>query len=261
MTVVNLNVDFDKLREKSTIWIRRASVFLGLASNAASADPPISHVLDDRARNIFVPDNPSDEAKATFLEEFEIWAVANALRDLIEGHSSFLRSAHYIAEIVIANGIEKSILDARCSAFERQNIIYQRRNLTKLLNIHDDFDAMFASFVMARNCLAHRNGVVSDKDKNTKDGLEINWRFLGLKIPDKNGEYRYLDLNEGEEYFVKSGTKVQFGPVVKSKTFALNEQIRLNRHDLVEMLLGFHIAAEVVIGELMNLIPKSVDNQ
>ena len=215
--IINLNLDYNQLRETGLVWARRASIFLGLGSNAAKASPPLSHVMDSRVQYILVPPDPAPELKEKFLEEFEVWVIANGLRELVEGYSTFLRNAHSAAFIVSSPGGKVSYGDhqSASAAFERRNVAEQSTELCQMLGIENAYEKMFESFRRARNCLAHRNGVVGPVDVGSVEGdsLEIRWRFPGMKTG--HGEdAKYLDLNDHPDgYRVGPGTPLLFGPV------------------------------------------------
>ncbi|WP_133192730.1 hypothetical protein [Labrenzia sp. 011] len=256
MTTFNINLNYNSLREKSHIWIRRSSVFLGIASNIFQIAPEVSHVLDTKEQVIIVPPEVGQALRQKFLEEFETWVIGSALRDLIEGHSSFLLHSYGYAELLVPGPMHKGILEQRITNFDKHNVVPRSRKVFELLDCKDDFSPMFASLVKARNCFAHRNGIVANLDTNIDDSLQLVWRFLALKVPDENEDLVRLDLNEIGEYPVEAGQSLKIGSVEEKKSFKVGEQIRLNKHELNQILLGFHLAAEAAISGLQSVAKK-----
>jgi hypothetical protein len=249
--MVGVGVDFNKLREQSNLWIRRASIFMGIGANAAQIEPPVSHVLFDRAQYHFTAMTPTPEQARHFVDEFEVWVVANGLRELVEGHATFLDAVFDPFQLITKGTIRVAELQTLHAKFELNNVFEKRAQLFAALGITDHFEPMFTSLQVARNCLAHRNGIVGPRDVNTVEGqFELRWRFSGLKI-----RGQFVDLNAVPEGVrVEAGEAVQFGPVEKSRRFAVGSQLRLTRHELSEICFGFQIAAESVLEPLIGIL-------
>jgi hypothetical protein len=246
---VAVGVNFDQLRHLSNIWIRRASIFMGIGSNAARVEPTISHLLSDRMQYVFATPNPTAEEARHFVEEFEVWVIANGLRELVEGHALFLDHVFGPFQLITRGPIRRGDLETLSARFERDNASEKRAQLFATLGREDQFASMFESLNIARNCLSHRNGLVAAKDLNTDDGeFELRWRFGGIKV---RGEYVDLNTVGDEGLHVSAGEKVQFGPVDKSRRFPLGSQLRITRRELAEICFGFSMAAESVLDPLM----------
>lgn len=247
-----LLLDFDRLRERNSIWIRRASIFMGIGANAARVNPPLSHVLDDRMQYHFTKQEVTEDEARHYVEEFETWVVASGLRELIEGHSTFLDNAYGPSVLINRGVMTRGDLAKLVVAFEGENVFKKRAAICAELGIDDQFAAMCSSLNKARNCLAHRNGVVGQRDVNTDDGcLEITWRFLGVRLGEGGPS---LDLNrDPREVRVEQETTIQVGPQVRTSRFALRTQLRLTRHDLSEICLGFSVAADNIIAAMQQL--------
>lgn len=244
-----VQVNWDELREISNVWIRRASVFMGIGANAARIQPPISHVLDDRAQFHFTTQTPTEKEAKLFVSEFDVWVVANGLRELVEGHSTFLDAVYGRVVLLKVGRIKFEELQKLERDFERKSVSEKRERVTEELGIDDPFADMFQSMNQCRNCLAHRNGVVGWKDVDANRQMDVRWRTLGFSV---GGER--IDLNRGDrEFHVKEGGELTGGPIDVSRTFALGEQIRLTRHDLGEICMGFHMAGETILSAMAAL--------
>lgn len=245
-----VELNFDTLREKGYLWIRRASTFMSIGSNAAAIRPPIGHQLDERQQFNFMPAQVTEAEAITFVDEFASWTISNGLRELTEGHSGFLIDA-YAPAYVIAEG-EQLLpnLVAKIKAFERLSVVEQRAEMFKLFGTDDEFVPMFKSITQARNCLAHRNGVVGHKDIDPATGtFTLRWRFSGMHLAGV-----YLDLNAAvEPIVVGDNGAVTFERVDRARTYQLGEHMKLSKHDLAEICFGFTIATEMLLKDLKEL--------
>lgn len=250
---VPVQIDFRLVREPVDIGIRRASVFLGLATNVATADPPLSHVLDDRVQYRFVPNEVPPATSAHFKEEFTYWVVGNTLRELVETFSAFLVRCRTTLHIMETKKINRPELAKLAAAIEEKNISQQYDEIREIAGLDPVYAEMFETFRQARNCLAHRRGVVARRDVNTDDEhLKLRWCFMGGFIRNADGTEQPIDNDTiGEGILVASeGSTVVARLTWKEKKFAIGSQIKLTRHDLGEICLGVHIAASHTIGKM-----------
>jgi hypothetical protein len=165
---VHVQINFLQMREPADIGIRRASIFLGLATNAAATVPPLSHVLDDRVQYSFVPNEVPAETAAHFREEFTYWVIGNALRELIDAFSMFLVRCRPALHLMKRKNIDQNELIQVEASIEARNISQQYDEVKAIIGLDPSYLEMFETFRLARNCLAHRRGIVAVKrDVNT----------------------------------------------------------------------------------------------
>jgi hypothetical protein len=251
MAVITLKFDFDKLREIVALGVRRATVFMGIGSNAALVQPPISHVLSDRTQFHTVPVEVSEATQKEFLTEFEKWVIANGFRELAETFSIFLTSV-YVGYV----GFDRGKMDAKefqklGKAFSRYGLSDQFTELRPLLDIDARFEQMFASINQARNCLAHRRGIVGPPDVPAPgQPFVFHWHTMGMELED--GTDVSMLLNTGDPFHVEAEQKLVVGPVDRSKTFQLGDPIGFARYELNEICFGVTMAMEHIRSKLID---------
>ncbi|CAN5139140.1 hypothetical protein BH10PSE9_BH10PSE9_02500 [soil metagenome] len=245
LPAVQVRLDFDRLREIARLGVRRATVFMGIGTNAARIEPPIRHALDDKAQLTVVPPAVSPEIQKMFVAEFESWVIANGFRDLVETFSVFLTGAYAAYDLFEKGKTTRDEHRRVVSRFERLGIEDQMRRLTELLALDGRFLAMFASLNQARNCLAHRQGVVGMADTPASgQPFDLVWRTRTMMLED--GRDVSALLREGEEVLVEGGQKISFVEVERTKRFRIGEVLRLSRHELSEICFGVTVATEYV---------------
>lgn len=104
------------------------------------------------------------ETSQAFVREFESWTVTNGFRDLVETFSVFLVAVFSIAYILERGTVLKGYHDKAIRKFDRGGVEAQLAALTKTLGLDGGFSPMFVSLKSARNCMAHRRGIVSLED-------------------------------------------------------------------------------------------------
>lgn len=248
-----VRINFRSLRRPADIGVMRASVFLGLATNAVAAGPTLSHVLDDRVEYQFVPTEVPAATAAHFKEEFTYWVTGNALRELVDSFSAFLIKCRPIVRVMEDKKIDKAELDRLAAGIEKKNISEQYEEIRKFIDLDPIYADMFESFRQARNCLAHRRGVVAPRDVNTDNGhFKLRWCFMGTFLRSPDGTEQAIDNASIEDGVVAGG---EGGNIViqltwKEKKIPIGDQIKLSRHDLGEICFGVHFAASHVITKM-----------
>lgn len=249
---MQLTIDFDKLKAVAEVGVRRASVFMGVGTNAAVVEPPISHVLSDKVQFLFVPPDPSDEVKRHYLEEFESWTIGNCLRDLADSFSMFLTEAFFIHRLLQTMTYSESEGLKAKRKFEKLNVGAQYAQLARNLQLNPDLGEMFETFRLARNCLSHRLGNVTSEDAPGGE-LRIRWCLVGASVVGDDGQSVLMDNATigTDRSFVAQGEPITLGMHWKERTFPVGNTIRLSRHDLSEMCMGVTLVAEHVVEKLI----------
>lgn len=249
-TIVRLN--FDALRRVTDVAVARASVFLGLATNAVSAPQPPSHVLDDKVQYCFVPKEVTSGTLVHFREEFIYWILANALRDLVESFSGFLIHCRRLIFVIDLETIDEAEFARELAEYEKKSIRIQYELLKDIVGLDSTYMEMFETFRKARNCLAHRRGIVSEIDVNTDDSqLRLRWCFMATFLENPDGTEQIVD---NDTISLIAPTAVERRIVAhltwKEREYRIGSQIRLSRHDLGEICFGLHFATEHVLAKL-----------
>ncbi len=112
--------------------------------------------------------------------EFQHWAAKTVLRDLVESFSFFLTEIYRDA-IAAKPEVGYSTTLAR---FERLGIEEQLTTLAKDFVIDERWIIRLVGYNRARNCLAHRHGVVGSRDATDGNDLVIRWLVTTIKLAD-----------------------------------------------------------------------------
>ena len=249
-----VKVDLKQLRRQADIGVVRASVFLGLTINATKTEPQLSHVLDDNVQIRFVPNDVPQTTSTHFIEEFTYWTIGNALREMVETFSAFLVQCRLVSHMFATGQTVEHELSSLKATIENKNVSQLYNDLGEIVGLDSLYAEMFESFRQARNCLAHRRGVVAKRDLNTDDNhFKLLWCFMAPHVRDlKNGHETLLDRDSVSEGIQvgESGGEVIVRMTWKEEKFPLGSQIKLSRHTLAEICFGVHLAACHVVGKL-----------
>lgn len=112
--------------------------------------------------------------------EFQRWAAMVVLRDLIESFSVFLVE-------VYANAIQENpgaAYSVTVDQFERRGIEDQLGILLNNFAIGEAWVTRLVGYNRARNCLAHRQGIVGPRDATNGRELVVRWLVSKTELTD-----------------------------------------------------------------------------
>jgi hypothetical protein len=193
---------------------------------------------------------------AEALEKHQTWAIANGLRDAVEGVSSFIESAHKVLsiwELASTNGGHVTYGEYQAamegSAFHRLGLPDKLTHLKSEHGIAIDatLERQVLSVNNARNCLVHRQGVVSLRDLNAPDAMVVEWRKLHIFLQDEDGEH---ELVLGK--VIEKASTVCILVRDEQKAFALGERVSFAIQEFADTTWGLHaFGTEIVrlVGE------------
>lgn len=113
--------------------------------------------------------------------EFQRWAAMSVLRDLVENFSTYLMEVYGSA----ARAHPERTFSLTLAQFERKGIEEQLATLSKDFVVDAAWVSRLVGYNKARNCLAHRQGVVGSAD--TTDGSYLVVRWLVSRVMLKSG--------------------------------------------------------------------------
>lgn len=249
MTTVPVEFDLDKLLDVALKGVRRASVFMGLGVNAAS-NKTFNEFQLSRITNIqLIPDDVPDETLRHFKEEFRIWIEAGGFRELSETFAGYLDSVHSVclpmAEIKKPGTFaEIGQVDAN---FRLEGLPNKLNILKQRFGVCPQHSAHLVSLNRARNCLTHRQGIVSDEDIKSLPSLEVFWHGIDVYIEEPDGTTHNVNAVPEGGLFLENGgvVKIQFSD--RTRSFGKGELLSLSTRDLAEICWFYEREARAVI--------------
>lgn len=230
-------VDLDRVLETLRRGVRRADVVMGIGLNAASHDPPISHILAPEKPLVIhlVKEQLSGQEKAHVSAEFAKWVKASGLRELMETFSVYLLQLYVVLFQLLEQAGKLGALEkVTPDKFERQGIGEQIETLAKAVTISQNDIRIIASLNQARNCYAHRLGRVGLQDIDKSTGkLELIWRTVEV-------EGVYVDgtvIKENELYGrpLEKDTMISMRLATTTKEARIGDELVLTKSELKEI--------------------------
>jgi hypothetical protein len=194
------------------------------------------------------------EAKNGFSE----WVLLNGFREVIESVTGFLESAHKVLSCwdlaekqqggVLITGTEwNETFNIGGNKFHRLGFPDKLAHLIKehKIAISENEERRIFSVNAARNCLVHRNGVVSHRDVTDNNELVVHWMRMALLLKNEDGE---SELVIGQ--VVEKDSVIAIRNTTSEKRFKLGEQIHINVKEFSEIawsvfLFGEHIVTRI----------------
>lgn len=231
------NIDLDHVLEALRRGVRRADVFMGVGLNAAELQPPVSHILAPEKMFVIhlVKQELSDKEKAHVAEGFGKWVKANGLRELLESFSVYLHALYVPLFVMLGRSGELGELASLTPPkFERLSIKHQVVKLSTILPIPADEIEIIASLNKARNCYAHRLGLVGKEDVHATTRLfRLIWRAYQVQAVEPDGNVVIADELIG--YHFKNGARFELHMVERSKEFKVGDELLLSKSELKEI--------------------------
>jgi len=199
--------------------------------------------------------NSDNDARA----DYENWVYGNGLRDVIESVSTFLESVREVLALWALGDRQKSgeSLTGATWVAEMQDAAKRFHRLgfpdkVEALRVAFDtsVDAVLNEHVLsvnvARNCLVHRRGVVSERDLNRDNALVVAWRRIAVILQDEDGEHQ-LVLGKTLEKEARVVLRIEDS----SKEFKLGERVVFTGVEFAEVCWSM-FAYSAAWGEVLN---------
>lgn len=239
---ISININLNALRGELQRSLQR-TIFL-VAAGLQRVEHVDSKLLTLPTGGIDITIDPSLElSKAEVQQEYTEWILANGFRDAIESTSMFLESAHRVLSFwALAakqqEGIEitgehwNQVVITEPQKFNRLGLPDKLSHIREKhqVPLEASLESQVLSINTARNCLVHRNGLVSERDINLNDSLEVKWSRLQLVLQNEDGEKEVV-LGE----VVEKESKVMIRYIQESKLFSLGDSIKFSAKEFAEI--------------------------
>jgi len=177
----------------------------------------------------------------TARNEFKQWVLTAAMRDSVEAVHIFLNAARPVCFIYsIAN--QKEIMGSDWNkGIVEDNKKFHRLGLPdKIKYIEEKYDPSLVpeikeellSINLARNCLVHRFGIVTEYDSNSAGGLLVQWSKMEIKVAGPSGE-----RTVGAMARVEAGESVSLQYAKAKKLFKKGESVTFTVDEFSELCM------------------------
>jgi hypothetical protein len=181
--------------------------------------------------------------------QYSEWILSNGFRDLIEYFNTFFESAHRVLAswelatrqkdgIKITGSDWNRIIISGGKSFHRLGLPDKFSHVEG--NHHIPIDAKLREQILsinaARNCLVHRNGVVTEQDLNATSALEVKWTSLVVIVKSEDGE---KDLVLGE--VVEKDSVIAIRNKESVKTFSLGKRVLFTAREFANIAWGLFL--------------------
>lgn len=248
-----VNIDLKKLGDLAHTGVRRAALFMGLGLNAAHREDfndyelcklPIAPEQTSLPIDFF-PSNLPAERVGEFKKQFALWVIGCGLRELLEHYALFLDHIHKNALLVFLIEDKLGSVDPEKKQEEfnqRLGIPDKLERLKKMFSISPDDPESIKSLYLARNCLTHNFGIVTQRQCGPDESLTLTWKTLDVIA---KGEETGIErpLTELIGLLTEEETSIFTKTARRERKFALGEKIQLSQQDLWEICFFFNAYA------------------
>jgi hypothetical protein len=254
---IKVTINLDALRGDLQRSLQRAIYLVASGLNAADHVRSENLYLQGKSTNM-VYDSSLNWNTEQLRGEFNTWLLSNGFRDSIEAINSFLKPAHKImsawelayrqnkGEVLTGADWQKVTIDGTNKYHKYgfpDKIIHLKTEHNLILE--DSLVEQVLSINFARNCLVHRNGIVTNHDLNSGDKLVVKWSRIAILIQSKDGEKEFL---QGKTVTVNTGEMIEIQNKDEFKQFALGQRIQFSPQEFADITWGlFRFGSNVVM--------------
>lgn len=195
-TIATININLDSLVGKLNVRLQHLSDIMKFAN--ISLEKVDKNHYDEY--KVFVSLNVAYNQSLSYenaKNEFHSWCLRNSFRDSVETLSGFLEECYVVCSLLKARKNEcikteeyNKIIIKNSGKFHSMNFPDKIDILRKEFSVYSSLEEHVLSLNKVRNCLVHRDGIVSTKDLNTENELVAKFREIQLVVlsPDKTKE-------------------------------------------------------------------------
>lgn len=190
--------------------------------------------------------------------EYIKWIIKNALCQAIESVNTTFDDVYYIC--LILKEAKNKVFDIEDNKryFKLKSRFHKKGFPEKIEILQTEFknDILPISFEhmlsinKVRNCLVHRNGIVSEKDFNSNDSLAMRWKVMEMFLHSGNKTEKY----HGGQFKGEKGKGISMTTkyIDKEKIFLKNQVISFTEVEFNEICLFFSIFGNDIKKSIIN---------
>lgn len=229
-----MTINLDKIAEIAFLGIRRASAFLGLGINAAKDPRLVNYTLPTEFQLRVIPD---DLSITQVKHDFEMWIILSGLRELVEHYAVFLDHIHHSALVITTRnaGVLTPKAQKQHSSFQYMGLEKKIEKLETEFGIASHKAKYLPSIAKARNCVAHRRGIVGESDVDAAHELTLEWWTMEVIAVTPAGEEVNLTSIPAGGVLLQAGGEIKLKICDRKRKFHKGQVLELTPQDLAEI--------------------------
>lgn len=189
--------------------------------------------------------NPSQNTQMSLVKARDAardWLTLHTLRDAIEAVSLFLENVRTAAAVYTLAakrevvGSEFNAIFAENRRFHRLGLPHKLTQIKERYGISSEFDSHLLSLNAARNCIVHRDGLVTPLDIGASGQLAVTFLEATIVAIAPDG----MSKDIVEPGIVEAGWSIKLRTCPQTKSFSDGEQIVLSHTDLLGALFSLN---------------------
>jgi hypothetical protein len=242
--VINISISINLAAMTSQLQriLQRAMNLVAMGLNAGKSTSPIPFELPDSTVTFQFAANEQWTSEHAS-QEWNRWVLCNGFRDAAEAVGAFLEEVQSVLAYWAlterqdsSGGIRGTdwheLIVGRGQKFHRRGLPDKITFLEKQYGLVLDptLTSQVLSINTVRNCLVHRNGIVTPRDVTNDEKLLLQWTRLVLILRDEAGEREVLPPVE-----VAAGAEAAVGNRPTRKEFTVGQDIVLNIEEFTQI--------------------------
>ncbi len=200
----------------------------------------------------FMSFHPASNRRLTFQEVKEKstqWLLASFLTHCINAAGIFLDECRKICAIFklgkdhISGQELNIVLGREWKKFHELGFPAKFKHLRDQYKVETPFEEHFLSLNQARNCLVHRQGIVSEKDIDENGELIVKWRTMELVVTSPDGLQEIMEKPK----VIESGGSLGYRFGDRERSFKVGQRIFLELDELYQSIVTLYFFATELV--------------
>jgi hypothetical protein len=245
-------IDLDQIKSIVDLGVTRTAVFMGLGINAAYDDSFNKYELTKNTSIQFIDSSATDSVIKHYKMEFSFWITMNGFRELIETFSIFLENIFDVCISILSTKCIVPKYEKTRKDFAKMGIEAKLSSIEKTFNIKIPYRECMPTINQARNCMAHRRGVLGVEDCiNGK--FELKWMRIVYFSRKTTGEVVIIELPISDEgILLNKGDELGYKFETKRVMFNIGDFLKLSPQDLSEICYFVIILTDEIVKEVIS---------
>ena len=231
---------------------------MGFGVNAALREDVTEYQLSHITSIQLLPSTVPPEKLREMKEAFRLWIEGCGFRELVETFGAYVdavyRTCFYFRWV--KRRLPAADLKAAQTAIRSASFPRKLEMLKTEFVIEPQATNCLLSINRARNCLAHRRGIVAQVDLHGQNALEVSWLGPDSFVETPSGAQVPLNEIPSEGIVFPEGGVVAFRFVARKHEFRLREVVSFSTRELAEICWYFEREARSIMRGVVEAAKK-----
>jgi hypothetical protein len=186
---------------------------------------------------VVAPKLPDAASLEEVKREFRIWIEAAGFRELVYTYAVFLDAIDDVCGYIeaVSDGLDHANRIRAHEAFAKRSLAEKLEMLASRYGLAPLRPGQLESLHYARNCFAHRQGILAPVDLRGSQSLSVSWHGLDIAFIESTSGTKHILTPDQMPFQSASAGDMQGHPVDRRKEFAVGDVLNFTTSELAEI--------------------------